>query len=339
MATAPTEESVLLFKLLQDGRWHSYPEIKDKIASRVPPGKASRAYEMRMEPERKRRGDPSYNTCHNEDDIIDFGKNDVAQGVVSSWVNRGVQSWGKRHRRIIRVEPGFDSYRLPAPAVPNPDDEYAPGALPPDSEPPEGVTRPEQPPRWLREAQKGQGVDSGTPKPSEAFLGPSPGAEEGFRPLLDERFGLDVEAERPPVAPEPQAGASVGDTDSAQPGAVDPDLVFDESTLIARAQDFVPALSSPSVTAGEGPAAGELCSECGLIVGDHEIHKRWHEDQAHARAVAEPLVERKIFEELLDQFQVNMQTWLLLQFAQLEAKIVGRKSTPAKWLRGGGDQR
>ena len=84
MATPPTDDTRQLFKLLADGGWHSYEEIRDEIARAVPPGRALRKYQERIDYARKQKGDPEYDTDLSEDDRIYYGQRSCAQIVITS---------------------------------------------------------------------------------------------------------------------------------------------------------------------------------------------------------------------------------------------------------------
>jgi hypothetical protein len=282
MASPPTDESILLFTLLSDGRWHKYSEIKKSIAVKVAPGRALRAYESRLNGMRKQRGDPMYNTKASEAERIDLGRLEVAQATVSSWANRGIEVQGSGNYRLIRVKPGFKSWGLPTPAEASESDENGPGVgrvTPGDSEPSEG--------------------------------GPAPGGEGAGEP------GATGVAEPGTPVPIPHA-----------PGLVSSSSAVDVSWWSS------PEGSSPSVIAEALVSRLASCPECGLLVGDFEIHKLWHARQEPQNPSSGPVPAQKIFEDLLDRFQVGMQTWMLLQFSQLEAKVMGRKHVPSKWRDG-----
>ncbi len=147
-----------MFKLLADGQWHPYEEIRDKIAAAVPPGRALRKYQERIERARRERNDPSYDTEANEDERIFYGQRGCAQIVITSWRGRGVQSRTDGAKKEIRMKPGFQAYGI----------EVSPGQ---------------------QDGSQGQGVSEGPPDDSE----PSELAHAGS--VLDEVASVPPGAE------------------------------------------------------------------------------------------------------------------------------------------------
>lgn len=120
MATPPSDDTRALFKLIADGQWHDYEEIRDKIAAAVPPGRALRKYQERIEYARKYKGDPNYDTDLSEDERIYLGAKACGQIAISNWKGRGVQYDQSGERKRIRIKPGFSSWGLEAQGVPTP---------------------------------------------------------------------------------------------------------------------------------------------------------------------------------------------------------------------------
>lgn len=129
MATPPSDDTRTLFKLISDGEWHRYEEIRDRIAEKVPPGRALRKYQERIEYKRKYSGDPTYDTSASEDERIELGAKACAQVVITSWKGRGIQHREHAGQKWIRVRPGFRSWGLEAEGI------LGPGSA--DSEPSE----------------------------------------------------------------------------------------------------------------------------------------------------------------------------------------------------------
>lgn len=142
MPTPPSDDTRTLFRLIADGEWHEYEEIRAKIAASVPPGRALRKYEERVEYKRKYKNDPAYDTAVGEDERIHYGAKACAQVVITSWKGRGLQSREVAGRKWIRIRPGFVSWGLEKEGIPGPG---AGGSEPSESagEPSEEPARPE----------------------------------------------------------------------------------------------------------------------------------------------------------------------------------------------------
>lgn len=139
MATPPNDDTKLMFKLLADGNWHNYYEVRDAIASAVPPGRALRKYQDRVAAVRRKRGD-DYDTGATEDDRIYFGARACGQIVLTSWRNRGIEIAGTEENKRVRVRPGFKTWgieSLPDDPVEPEGGEVVPEVPPGDSEPSE----------------------------------------------------------------------------------------------------------------------------------------------------------------------------------------------------------
>lgn len=142
MATPPSDDTRMLFRLLSDNLWHSYEEIRDKLAATVPPGRALRKYEERVEYARKYKGDPGYDTTASESTRIFLGARACAQIVITSWKGRGIQQQGSATNKQIRVKPGFTSWGLEHEGVPIPGSGDSGGAETP-AEPPDEASESE----------------------------------------------------------------------------------------------------------------------------------------------------------------------------------------------------
>lgn len=158
MPTPPSDDTRTLFRLISDGQWHKYEEVRDRIAETVPPGRALRKYQETINYKRKYRRDPTYDTQISEGERIFLGSRACGQIVITSWKGRGVESKQESGQRWIRVREGFTAWGLEAEGIPGP--------RPGDSEPSAG--------------------DSVTPeRASGSELNPS-----HERVTLDERSGL-----------------------------------------------------------------------------------------------------------------------------------------------------
>jgi hypothetical protein len=122
MATPPNDDTKMLMKLLADGQWHDYEDIRDRVAQAVPPGRALRKYQERIESARRQKNNPDYDTDASEDARIYYGARACAQTVITSWKDRGIEYSGTRANRKIRVRPGFRTWGVevapPTPEVP-----------------------------------------------------------------------------------------------------------------------------------------------------------------------------------------------------------------------------
>lgn len=110
MATPPNDDTRTLFKLIADGQWHSYEEIRDQLAATVPPGRALRKYQERVEYARRYKRDDSYDTSLSEDERIFYGQRSCAQIVITSWKGKGIQYRGDSASKEIRIKPGFKTW-------------------------------------------------------------------------------------------------------------------------------------------------------------------------------------------------------------------------------------
>ncbi len=108
MATPPSDDTITLFKLLADGQWHNYYDVKDALAATVPPGRALRKYDERY---RSGRGGRNLATESgsplSEDEQILYGARACAQSTISSWKGKALMFRGEAKDKEIRVKPGF----------------------------------------------------------------------------------------------------------------------------------------------------------------------------------------------------------------------------------------
>lgn len=112
MATPPNDDSKTLFRLLADRQWHPYVEIRDAIAATVPPGRALRKYQERVDYKRKYLNDPTYDTDASEDERIYYGARACGQIVITSWKGRGLDFTGMDENKKIRLKPGFKTWGI-----------------------------------------------------------------------------------------------------------------------------------------------------------------------------------------------------------------------------------
>lgn len=301
MATPPSDESKLLFKLLIDRDWHSYEEVKAQIARTVPPGRALRKYRTDFNSYASKLPggrNTNYEGSKSEDEKIQIGKNSVAGTTISAWKRSGALiERGERKGRQIRVRKGWTSFQFPG--YEQEIEQDPPSEALGYTDPPPGDSVPSEGNRSLLESSPG----------SDPVVG---GESEGFIRRAEEwaaaRVGSPVEVLHV---------QQVGDREwqVVDPPAVHP--VSPEGGLLAA------------------PESAQHCELCGLVVGDKGVHAKWHEQQAQADTPPEMallnetqlrVVVRSELATVLDQFQVGMQNHIDVGFAQMEAMIgaVGR---------------
>jgi hypothetical protein len=124
MATPPSDETKVLFRLLADGEWHLYDDVRNEIARLIPPGKGLRRYEQNVEYKRQYRQDPSYDTSLSEDDRIFYGQRMLAQAVITSWKGRGVifTGDGSSEPKRLKIKPGAKPWGVELPGAGDDDD-------------------------------------------------------------------------------------------------------------------------------------------------------------------------------------------------------------------------
>lgn len=110
MATPPSDDTRILFKLISDGEWHEYSVVRDRLAMTVAPGRALRKYQERVDYARKYKQDPSYDTSATEDERIELGRRACAQITITSWKGRALQTQGEGPQKMIRLKPGFKTW-------------------------------------------------------------------------------------------------------------------------------------------------------------------------------------------------------------------------------------
>lgn len=303
MATPPNADSLELFKLLVDRQWHSYVQVRDAIAIKVPPGRALRRYED------NRRNEKSFKNRHHNDPLpppsrkpeaeqIEIGQRSCAQSAITSWKRAGaLLQRGFNEGREIKVRDGFTSWGIPG-FEPGPEDED-PGSgslgvteVPPsDSEPPESErSRPERP-----SADAGEFVAALEPE-----MAP-------------------VERERKPV---PATRRAAEDVKPVQDLVEVPDALSPNGGLLAPLK------------------SAEWCELCGLTVGNWTLHDQWHREQNKGDTPGEMALLNEsqlrdllssVVVDALDQFQVGLEGYMNQQFAQLESMFAASLRTSMRW--------
>lgn len=309
MPSPPSEDSVQLFKLLADGRWHRYLDVRDKLALKVAPGRALRKYDERLKHLRVTRNDPKYQTANSEDDRIMYGARMCAQQCITSWKERkrGLEQRGSGNGREIRVEPGFRSAGLT---------DGWPEVLPAESEGSESSPVGEV---GVEDSGSSGGL-SGVP------------AGDVLPAVVRERFGELPESERPVRLGEP-AGSGL-------PERLREVRDFYDTTDTSEQL----AASMASVTEGEVPEGFTpvvACPVCGVPVLDLAVHEAWHVSQVRVQeqilnAKFEVTLSGEPLDKQLDRFQDNMQEWMAMQFAQLEMVLRVWMKAQDRWVGGSG---
>jgi hypothetical protein len=184
--TPANDDTKLLFRLLADGEWHLFKEIRETMAHKVAPGRAYRAYERDVAYRRKYKGDPNYDTRRTQEERIEFGQRKCVQAAISEWKDIGVEFRGENDAREIRIKKGFTSWVIPG-FEPNQKSQD------PGSEA-EGYTDPPPEDSVRSAAQPGPGNEGSASEP------PSSEREEG--PVMQESKE-DGSASGVPLAAEP----------------------------------------------------------------------------------------------------------------------------------------
>lgn len=318
MATPPSDDTRTMFKLIADGEWHNYQQVKAAIAATVPPGRALRKYQQRLQESRDIRRDSNTEVYRSEDEQIRLGAMSCAQVTLTSWKGKGIIVRGEGTEKQVKVKPGFHSWGIV----------QAP------------VTTMQDP------AKQGQGYTDLPPRDSEPF------EARGVEPQEASAFNPEPQAE---PEPEPASMVELDALTVMQPSPVGSFLAAAPDSALVEgpkpAQQWVPPADSPfaavsDVKAGPGdqPAPSQwvtnvpvqICSECSMAVTDLAAHEQWH-----AELKAEPggkefaLVDREamvtlvgdVTRQVLDEFQVGLQDWFEERFAELERQIFALRGT------------
>jgi len=129
MATPLAHESRELLRLLGDGEWHPVSDIRQKLAGRVPPGRALRVYEVKSA-SRERRHGPRATRDPDMEEKIGYGRNTLVNQAMNSMRYRYVEfdEPANGESRQVRIRPAMldtvrrryirqlDTARSPSPA-------------------------------------------------------------------------------------------------------------------------------------------------------------------------------------------------------------------------------
>lgn len=307
------DDSKVMFGLLRDRRWHDYERVVSAIAARVPPGRALRKYEQYLRLSAKHRrnsalaNEPLVDPAVDDDDRIARGAQRCAYATVSNWRRAGVLDVRNENeteplRKEIRVKPGFSS-----PSVPGFEE---PAAEPHDS-PPEGPGPTEVP-----------------PEDSEPSEGDGEGPNE---PLAVEVLGSE---------PEDVVGIVKGEDGRWRVTPVDR-IKIEEWMAEEQVRDLDGDYSaSPYAWPKVGSEKLTECPDCGLAIGDEQVHDQWHQNLRQATRGAEmALLDesqlrellRDVTEQVMARFQQGMQGWLIQQFTQLMMSLAPPATGTQRW--------
>lgn len=313
MATPPSPDTIMLFKLLEDPEtWYGYYDIKTKIADKVAPGRAIRKYKQRLKESRELRGTPQTEIERSPSEMIRLGQMACAQVALTSWKGKGIMIRGEGRYKEIRIKPGFQSWGIVTEAEAG-GEEQDPGKEA------EGYT--EVPPS---DSEPSEGSRQGPESVSEPVAEPQPAVVETVEVPPDEpadipTFTVDEVFGEQPAQPEP---TPVPEQPEPEP-APEPAPVVEDDLV-----DFDPALDAPSPMVSIYEV--ETCPDCGMGMTDKAIHEEWHEQlrrvtSTSGSAFVDPETLRTLVEgvmrQALTRFQANMQNWLETQFAELERQI------------------
>lgn len=300
MATPPSDDTRVMFRLLKDGGWHNYAGVKASIAAQVPPGRALRKYQMRLRQNRDLRNDPNTDIYRSEDDQVRLGQGACAQITMTSWIGKGIITRGEGQDREVKIKPGFKPWGIevgPEPQEPPPE--------------PQGYTDP-------------------PPSDSEPSV---PAADTAQEASVPEPEPVPVPQPEPEKAPEPEPVMPqlLSDVIDPPPAAGEPDVPapgFQRPKVDDFVRDLPQGPEPSSQYVANVPVWG--CPECFLAVTDEAAHAKWHQElKADQSAEEFALVDREamvtligdVTRQVLDEFQTGMQDWLEARFAELERQI------------------
>jgi hypothetical protein len=322
MATPPSDDSRTLFKLIADGSWHPYEEIRDRIAATVPPGRALRKYQERVAYARQYKNDPSYDTSASEDERIYLGAKACAQIAITSWKGRGVQYSGDGPNKQIRIKPGFKSWGLEAEGVGQPTPEASEGSEPAV----EGGEQAQEQEVQEQEAQDWRSLLAAQEKELQDWrsllAAGQPDDRSVFWGVVEGRRAHYNHMTRQHVRPVQRDEASVLPSRRVEPEVRE--LTAEEDQEAQRI--FGPPEATDSEQAGEGL---EPVKEPAPIPQERPL------DRAEMALFNESEIRDLVAQEVakqLDGFQGGMQEYLAEQFDQVRAQIAAAKAPSGRWI-------
>jgi hypothetical protein len=309
MATPPSDDSKAMFRILSNrpDEWWPYEELRDAVATTIPPGRAIRKYQERLNSSRRTHSTAKPAPELSEDEQIFFGARACAQIAISSWVGRGImRRQDSDGKKWVRIKPGFKTYGITV----NMSEETEASQDPKGPENAEGYT--DLPPG-------DSGPSEGQPRPAEAAAEPTvePGQTAYTDPERSHKFLR--EGERDGWMPE----------EWKEP-VISPVLEGPLAELASEEAAFVPDEQStperPPVTVSDL----RECPECGLQVVNQVRHDAWHEAQKQPfeqkeMALFDEVTMRTLLSDVmgqsLDRFQLGMEQYLSGRFAEVEEMI------------------
>lgn len=297
MATPPNDDTRYLFRLIADGEWHPYEAIRDKVADAVPPGRALRKYQERIDYTRRSKNDPHYDTDLTEDERIFYGQRGCAQGVITSWKGRGIQYRGEGADKQIRIRPGFKTWGVDAMGPDKAENEQTPtDPSPEDSEPSE----------------------PGQQTPDEAVQQQQPPVI--VTPVVE-----------PVHSPPPLAEAVAAWVEEKMGPSVDPDD-FDREVYYDGSSPAVTDTRAP----GECPVCGLGVMDWELHEDWHRRYEEVgsRSDMALFSESDVRTLMGDVIRQELDNFQSGMSMWLETQFADVHAALRALRRPQGRWSEG-----
>jgi hypothetical protein len=300
MGSPISDDSKTLFRLILDGKWHRYDEIKEAIAKTVPPGRALRRYERQLQTSRAYHRRSEDQAPVSEDDKLLYGARTCAQNAISSWKERkAIIHRVEAGTKWIKMKPGFEPWLLDS-SIPRPQTTESgeePGGLP---EAPPGDSEPsEADPEGAQEAAALQPEPQPPPERSAV--------EEEFDRLIDESSrGAEPEPESYPRLIDDPAPPSLSVIMKELPSCVACGLLITDETRHANWHEDQKQASAAQDVA--------IFDEVTLrtLLGD-------------------------VMRLALDSFQAGMQGYLDHRFAEVEARLIAiqqRGQTPRSWTQG-----
>jgi hypothetical protein len=289
MATPPSDDTLRLFKLLEDNEWHPYHVIKGKIAEKVPPGRAIRRYQDRLKQSRELR-QPVNEVIRTEDEQIRLGAMQCAQVVLTSWKGKGIMVRGEGEFKQVRMKPGFKTWGVQ------------------DKNPDGGAQDPG------KEAQGVPEVPQEDSEPSEAFpegreeaSDPEPVPVAFAEPVKDNIPTFDVEEIFPEAEPAVQA--------------------FTPEPATTESED--PSQTVTSFEVSRCSECGMAIIDSDLHDGWHRDLKAVLESPGSAFLDPETLrtLLEGVMRQALARFQAGIQDYLDDRFAEVNHKIVSSAKT------------
>lgn len=127
MASLTSAESKALLRMLDDGEWHPFKEISEKLAATVAPGKALRRYDARVA-NQMLHGRQRKSADVSEAEKILSGQRTIANGIINTLKRRFIEIKDDGDQRLVRRRDEVKAINKQPPTVVFDDEE-------PDEEP------------------------------------------------------------------------------------------------------------------------------------------------------------------------------------------------------------